>query len=444
MPAAAFNSDSLVVVSKDRSELGEPANFLTAIYEVKTKKWMHYDTGFDTTAPPGVIFYKGKFHIFYRDSGGNGILHRSSSDGIVWSGLVYVGNDTGGSVFPILYKDKIHLLFVDPGDDPDDLGGQIFCCVKKDDSDEWGPDRWFGFRGIGINTRSDISAAVYNDKLYVVSKDNGDDNESGGLMWSFLDQLNGTWYPAHVENLTTSGSPGVIAIGSLLHLYYRDPQPDGNAIFHAAYQQKGTEKAEWKVMNENTLHDNMIGGVCPVFFDEKLWLFYPYLNIENYYHIDKMIHTQMPDVQVDVSDHYPLVVDFERKVLIKVMVNMRAIGEGTYCENEWAGARGDTRPLDGFRLISKIPDLKFSYMGHIQNEGDTTWKSDGEYVGTIGQPKYIEGFAIRLEGSAASSYELHYRAHLAYKGDTKFYNAGEPCGFEHTAVEAMYIVLSKK
>ena len=438
MPAAAASDDLLVVVSKDRSFLGENAHILTSIYDRKTRKWNHYDTGFDTTAPPGIIFYKSKFHLFHRDPGGNAIFHRSSSDGKIWTDIVYVGHDTGGSVFPILYRERIHLLYVDPGDDPRSLGGQIFCTVKNNDSDEWEPRNWGAYKGIGITTRSDISATVYNDKLYVVSKDNGNDDQSGGLMWSFIDYLGDNWKPDHCEDLTTSGSPGVIGVGNTLHLYYRDPQPHGNAIFHSAYEQ-----GEWKVLNENTLHDSMIGGVCPFFFDQKLWLFYPYLNIENYYHPEKMIHTQMPEVQVDVSDHYPLLVDFERRSLMRAVVNIRGIGEGTFCEAEWAGTRGDARPLDGFRLFSKVPDLKFKYMGRVKDK-DTDWKNDGEYIGTIGEQNFIQGFNIRLEGTAASSYELSYAAHIAKKGDTTVFKEGDFCGFENMAVEAMLILLRKK
>jgi endonuclease/exonuclease/phosphatase family metal-dependent hydrolase len=444
MPAAAVLGDTMLVVSKDGGSLGNSAGVLCAILNRKTSEWRHFYTGFNTTAPPGVVAYKGKFHLFYRDGGGNAIFHRSSTDGEKWTNHVSLGIDTGGSVFPIEFDKKIHLLSVDPGDGPGSLGGQIFCHVKTNDNDEWGRGNWTGRTGIGITTRSDISAAVFDNKLFVVSKDNGSDSDSSGLMWSILDRPGARWRPEHPANLITSGSPGVIAIGGRLHLYYRDP--GGTAIYHASYDGK-----EWKEKDQNTLHDSMINGVCPVRFDGKLWLFYPYLNTTatagGYYGDNMLLHAFMPEVRVDVSDHYPLMVDLEaRTILANILVTIRGAGDVTFGDDAWAGTRGEALPLDGYQLNSRLQGLGFSYMGHIQNVGDTDWVPDGSYIGKRGESKQLEGFAIKLTGPAASSYRLTYRAHIQRQGDTAFFNEGDYCGTrnEGKAVEAMWIKLERK
>jgi hypothetical protein len=52
-------------------------------------------------------------------------------------------------------------------------------------------------KGIGINTQSDISAAVFNNKLYVVCKDYGSmDLKRSGLMWSILENPGENWKPS--------------------------------------------------------------------------------------------------------------------------------------------------------------------------------------------------------------------------------------------------------
>lgn len=444
MPAAASLGDILLVVSKDGGSLGNSAGVLCALFNKKTSEWRHFYTGFNTSAPPGVIAYKGKFHLFYRDGGGNAIFHRSSTDGEKWSNFVNLGINTGGSVFPIEFGAKLHLLSVDPGTGPGDLGGQIFCHVKTSDNDEWGPGNWTGRTGIGITTRSDISAAVFDNKLFAFSKDNGPDNESSALMWSVLNKAGESWRPSRASDLMTSGSPGAIAFGGRLHVYYR--HNTGNAIFHASYDGK-----DWKEKDENTLRDSMIHGVCPIRFDNKLWLFYPYLNTTKtaggYYGDNMLLHTFMPDVRVDVSDHYPLVVDLEvRTIIVNVMVTIRGVGDVTFGDGAWAGTRGDSIPLDGFQLNSRTQGLGFSYMGHIQDVGDTDWVPDGTYIGKRGQSKRLEGFAIKLTGPAASSYRLTYQAHIQNEGDTRVFNEGEFCGYRNKklAVEAMLIKLERK
>jgi hypothetical protein len=328
------------------------------------------------------------------------------------------------------------------------LGGQIRCRVKEREGDEWGPGNWGAETYIGITTRSDISAAALGTRLCVVSKDNaGSDGQSSGVMYSLLNKPGGSWQPGHPPNLVTSGSPGIIAVGDRFHLYYRHNM--GNAIYHAW----SFDGKEWRDQDQNTLHDSMIGGVCPVLFHDKLWLFYPYLNTTGlaggYYGDEIMIQTQMPDLQVDLSDHYPLLVDMEMKTrssLLNVMVHLQDIGDVTFSDGQWAGSRGEARQIEGFQLNPGVPGLTLRYMAHLHDVGDTGWVREGRYIGTRGQAKAVEGFAIQLTGAAASHYHLSYRAHLQDTEDTPFVKDGEFCGTrgQNRRVEAIWIKLQRK
>jgi hypothetical protein len=436
MPAAAVLDDLLVVVSKEKGEeVGENGLVLCAMFDRRTSKWSHSFAESYTSASPGIVAFQGKFHLFYRDHDpGNGIFHRSSDNGKKWSEREYIGFDTGGSVCPIVYDRELYLFFVDP----DGKGGMIFCTIKSGEG--FGPGNWTPRTSIGITTLENISATVFKKWLVVVSKDNDDSSryKSSGVMCSMLKPETNKWEPSHPDKLEAKCSPGVIAIENSLHVYYMDP--NGNAIYRAVYDGEKWEK------DQNTGQESMRGGVCPVFFNDRLWLFYPYYNVSpghGYYSEFAMLHTQMPAVQVDLSDHYPLLVDLET-VFIQVMVNIRDRGNVTFGDEQWAGTRGEAKPLEGFRLTSQLPGVKLSYMAHIQFTGDTDWKRDGEFIGTSG--RRIEGFAIRLEGDAAPLYEMTYRAHLEKSGDTRFFKEGEYCGtrLDDRAVEAMWLQIRRK
>lgn len=441
MPSAAVLGDLMLVVSKDGGSLGQSAGLMCALFDAKTQKWFHYYSHANTKGSPGVVAYRGKFHLFFRDGKGKGIFHRSSSDGLNWSGITNTEIETGGGVCPVVFQKKLHLLFVDH----DRLGGQIFCRMKTNDDDNFHNNAWGPRLGIGINTTADISAAEFKDKLYVVAKDNKNDHASSNLNWSILPKPGANWLPGHPNNLLTSGSPGVVVQHNRLHLYYR--HNTGDAIFHASY-----DGNDWKQKDESTLHDSMIDGVCPIVFDGRLWLFYPYLNTTGtaggYYGNDMMLHAQFPIVKVDLSDHYPLLLDFEPdNPLANVMVHEWLVGEVTCQENQWAGTKGEARMLSGFKLTSRRPDdFKFEYMAHFQGETrDTDWQPDGTYLNRPG--KRLEGFGIRLTGPGASKYELEYTAHIATKGDlTPPTKQGDFCGFrgESLAVEAIYVHLKLK
>jgi endonuclease/exonuclease/phosphatase family metal-dependent hydrolase len=442
MPSAAVLNHLLCVTSKNVGN----KSVLTAVCNRLTQMWKHYSPGIETSSTPGVVAYEGKFHMFYRDGQSvhtNGILHRSSTDGEHWSDVAYVGFDTGAGVCPVVYRDKLHLFYVD--EDAKGFGGQLRYRIKERAGDAWDRSNWGGAVPIGITTRKDISAAVLGSRLCVVTKDNGAEDVSSGIMVAVQESGEG-WQCGRFGDMSTSGAPGIVAVDNRFQLYYRDGT--GNAIYHA-WSEDGIT---WQDRNQNTMHDMMVGGVCPVVFDGKRLLFFPYCNTNKaygYYQNRLMLQAQVPVAPVDLSDHFPLILEAEMRphaALCGVMTHIQDIGDVTYSDGVWAGRRGEALRIEGFSLQPKIPNLGFSYMAHIANQGDTAWVPENTYVGTRGQNKAVEGFAIKLTGTAADQYSLTYRAHIQDRGDTAFVNAGDFCGNRGIGkrVEAMWIQLQKR
>jgi uncharacterized protein YjdB len=90
-------------------------------------------------------------------------------------------------------------------------------------------------------------------------------------------------------------------------------------------------------------------------------------------------------------------------------------------------------------------DFYLEYFAHVQEIGDTAWVSQGDFVGTRGQGKRLEGFAIRVAGKDAREYNVYYSAHVQDVGDTVEYKNGDFCGTRGEAkrVEAIFIRLEK-
>jgi endonuclease/exonuclease/phosphatase family metal-dependent hydrolase len=438
MPSAASIGDRLVVVSRSHGKLGDNVPLLSAVYDRRYLQWKHYTANFTTSAPPGIVAINKTFHLFYRHGEGNAIFHRSSGIGYAWTPWVSTGLETGGCVCPIMFRGKLHLLFVDWGDGAKSYGGMVFCSFKTTDDDtNWGPGNWSPPCGIGITTRSDISAAVFDNKLYVFAKENGPADDSSAFFWSRLDEPGTTaWQHSRFFDLLTSGSPGVVVKDNLMHLYYR--HNEGDKIFHAS-----TDGKELKERDQPTEYHHMKGGVCPVLFNNKLWLFYPNEGM-NYYHDQTMVSTQLYENQVDISDHYPLLVDLEaRTIFVNIVVDIIGVGERMFDDGEWAGTRGETRSLDKFRLTSQMPNVDLTYNARMDGH-DSDWVSDGQDVGVSG--KGFQGFTINLEGDDASLYELKYKAHVSFEGDIPEVGEGKYCGTTHLdrAVEAIWIQIRRK
>jgi uncharacterized protein YjdB len=115
---------------------------------------------------------------------------------------------------------------------------------------------------------------------------------------------------------------------------------------------------------------------------------------------------------------------------IDVLVHLQDVGDTNGRAGEWVGTKGQSRRLEGFALTMKHAPagLGLEYMCHVQDVGDTAWVSGGEFCGSRGQSRRVEGFAVRLTGPAAQQYRVRYACHLQDIGDTAEIGDGEFCG----------------
>ncbi len=118
------------------------------------------------------------------------------------------------------------------------------------------------------------------------------------------------------------------------------------------------------------------------------------------------------------------------KIGLKVLVHIQGVGDREFSEGEYAGTRGQARALEGYQIDFQTPveGLQLKYMAHIAGMGDTNTFNTGEYAGTRGKARRLEGFAIQLDGPQADNYDVFYRAHVERVGDTQVRSNGQYCG----------------
>ena len=89
--------------------------------------------------------------------------------------------------------------------------------------------------------------------------------------------------------------------------------------------------------------------------------------------------------------------------------------------------RGDLAGESSSSLPEPSRLVQAEVMVHVQDRGDTDWKSQLTECGSIGSGKRIEGFSVRLN-PPVDGISLRFKAHLAVKGDTHWVDQTEFCG----------------
>ncbi len=133
---------------------------------------------------------------------------------------------------------------------------------------------------------------------------------------------------------------------------------------------------------------------------------------------------------------------------LKVLVHIQNIGDRVFGAQEYAGTRGQGFRVEAFQITIEpsIPGLSLEYMAHVSGIGDTPWLEAGQLAGERGQVRRIEGFAIRLVGPQAASYDVFYTAHVQNIGNLPVYSNGSYCGTRNQAlrVEGMKVWIQPK
>ena len=138
----------------------------------------------------------------------------------------------------------------------------------------------------------------------------------------------------------------------------------------------------------------------------------------------------------------------EVSVGLKIIVHIQNLGDRSFVGGEYAGTRGQGFRVEAFQvdLEPAVAGLNLEYMAHISGVGDTPWLEAGKLAGERGKARRLEGFAVRLTGSQASSYDVFYTAHVENMGDLPVYANGQYCGTRNKSlrVEGMKVWIEPK
>jgi uncharacterized protein YjdB len=118
---------------------------------------------------------------------------------------------------------------------------------------------------------------------------------------------------------------------------------------------------------------------------------------------------------------------------VRGTVHLQDLGDRPLRDGLWAGTIGQSRRLEGFSLVSRLPRGVFlQYNCHIQNIGDQPpgggWLNEGAFCGTRGQGLRLEALRIRVAGPNAARYEVLYQCHIQDRGTSSWMRNGEQCG----------------
>jgi hypothetical protein len=146
---------------------------------------------------------------------------------------------------------------------------------------------------------------------------------------------------------------------------------------------------------------------------------------------------------------------------LSITVAVRGVGDLKYLDDELAGTRVTSIPLEGFRidLTTPFPGLGLRYFAHIESIADTAYVSDGNFVGKLSipeGPRWLEGFGIELTGARSKDFNVSYSAFLGIsdfpevplggEGQTRVFSNGEFCGTrgQHRPVNAMKVWITPR
>ncbi|MGD1804703.1 hypothetical protein ACP6PL_04570 [Dapis sp. BLCC M126] len=133
---------------------------------------------------------------------------------------------------------------------------------------------------------------------------------------------------------------------------------------------------------------------------------------------------------------------------LKVIVHIQNMGDRSFAAGEYAGTRGQGFRVEAFQINIEppIPGLNLEYMANVGGVGDTPWLQAGKLAGERGRARRLEGFAMRLTGSQAGSYDICYTAHVQNMGDSAVYRNGQYCGTRNKSlrVEGMKVWIERK
>jgi hypothetical protein len=118
-----------------------------------------------------------------------------------------------------------------------------------------------------------------------------------------------------------------------------------------------------------------------------------------------------------------------------VVVHVQGVGDQAARFNEWAGARGSRRWIEGFSLTphEKIEPSEVEYQAVLGRGWLSPWIEGGKFCGSRGMALPLLGLKVRLKGAAAENYQCSYSASFVDGSAVGPVPEGEACEAESLA-----------
>ena len=115
---------------------------------------------------------------------------------------------------------------------------------------------------------------------------------------------------------------------------------------------------------------------------------------------------------------------------VTYMTHVQGKGDTSWVsDGQSSGTVGESKRLEAIKIkVSGVSNLGITYRVHAQTYGWMTWASDGNLGGTSGESKRLEAIQIKLTGANASKYDVYYRVHAQNYGWLGWAKNGESSG----------------
>lgn len=130
-----------------------------------------------------------------------------------------------------------------------------------------------------------------------------------------------------------------------------------------------------------------------------------------------------------------------------VVVHVQGVGDQAAQINEWAGAKGSRRWIEGFSLTPHrtIAPSDIEYQAVLGRGWLSPWIEGGKFCGSRGMALPLLGLKVRLKGAAAKNYECKYSASFVDGSAIGPVSGGETCEAESlAALEAFQIAIQPR
>ncbi len=148
----------------------------------------------------------------------------------------------------------------------------------------------------------------------------------------------------------------------------------------------------------------------------------PFEILENHFRKDiREANSQTPSIDINTPSEYE---KWENKT---ILAHSSHVGDTLYWMGDPIGIEGQrlegiflpTFPNRGVKLLAKA---------HLSMTGDTDWIEGGQFLGTRGQSRAIEGISMKLEGPESHKYRIRYRTRSLSAGYSQTAENGEFAG----------------